>query len=68
MALGAFRPQDVAPRRSEAFPSRLAAQDPLAPEAPLTGGLEMASQALEKIESAPENSYGRGRVESPRCW
>ncbi len=48
-------PQDVAAMLGQKFASALAAQDRLAPEAPLTGGLEMAPQALEKSESAPED-------------
>ncbi len=55
MAPDASGPQDVAAMLGEEFASVLAAQDRLAPEAPLTGGLEMAPQALEKSESAPED-------------
>ena len=51
-------PQDAAPRRREAFTSGLAPRVPVAPEAPLTGGLEMAPQTLDKTESAPESGMG----------
>ena len=53
--LDASGPQDVAAKLGQKFASALAAQDRLAPEAPLTGGLEMVPQALENSESAPED-------------
>jgi len=48
-------PEDAAARRREAFAPGLAPQVPVAPEAPLTGGLQMAPQTLENVESAPED-------------
>lgn len=56
MAPEAAEAQDVEAKLGGEIVSRLAApaQDPLALGASLTGGLEMARQALEKIESAPK--------------
>jgi hypothetical protein len=51
-------PDAEAGRRDEAFPPRLPSRDPLAPGAPATGR-EMWPQAIEKIESRPEDSTPR---------
>jgi hypothetical protein len=54
----------AAGRRNEAFPPRLASQDPLAPEPFATGGLEMAPQALDEIGSGPEDRMTRDAAET----
>ena len=59
--------QDVEAKRDEQFAPVIAAsaQDPIAHEAPLTGGREMAPQTLESIESALANGAVT-EMKSPR--